>query len=45
MLWLWVLQFVILELTPVADIDTTGVHALEELHKGLTNRGIRVRKS
>ena len=36
------LQFVILELTPVADIDTTGINALEELLRALAARGIKV---
>ena len=29
-------------LTAVIDIDTSGIHALEDLHKNLQKRGIQV---
>lgn len=35
-------QFVILELTPVADIDTTGIHSLHELYKQLKAKDVTV---
>ncbi|XP_004299604.1 PREDICTED: sulfate transporter 1.3 [Fragaria vesca subsp. vesca] len=36
------IQFLIVEMSPVTDIDTSGIHALEELHKSLQNRGIQL---
>lgn len=30
-------------ITDVTNIDTTGIHAMEELHKKLVSRGIEVR--
>eukprot|EP00271_Cylindrocystis_brebissonii_P020085 TRINITY_DN64_c0_g1_i11.p1 TRINITY_DN64_c0_g1~~TRINITY_DN64_c0_g1_i11.p1 ORF type:complete len:653 (-),score=128.48 TRINITY_DN64_c0_g1_i11:1740-3698(-) len=36
------LQYIILELTPVADIDTTGVFALKELNSALKKNDIQL---
>ncbi|CAM8980240.1 unnamed protein product [Rhodiola kirilowii] len=35
-------QFLIVEMSPVTDIDTSGIHALEELHSSLQKRGIQL---
>uniref|UniRef100_A0A7N0UN54 STAS domain-containing protein n=1 Tax=Kalanchoe fedtschenkoi TaxID=63787 RepID=A0A7N0UN54_KALFE len=32
------IQFLIVEMSPVTDIDTSGIHALEELHSSLQKR-------
>lgn len=34
------INFVIMELSPVTDIDTSGIHALEELYKTLKKRDV-----
>eukprot|EP00897_Mesotaenium_endlicherianum_P008405 jgi/Mesen1/7593/ME000395S06749 len=36
------LQYLILELTPVTDLDTTGIHSLEELHKHLRKNNVQL---
>ncbi|KAK9740712.1 hypothetical protein RND81_03G055000 [Saponaria officinalis] len=36
------IQFLIVEMSPVTDIDTSGIHALEELHKSLQKRNIQL---
>ncbi|XP_021729483.1 sulfate transporter 1.2-like [Chenopodium quinoa] len=36
------IQFLIVEMSPVTDIDTSGIHALEELHKSLEKRNIQL---
>ncbi|KAK1289090.1 Sulfate transporter 1.2 [Acorus calamus] len=36
------IQFLIVELSPVTDIDTSGIHALEELFKSLQKREIQL---
>ncbi|KAK4800321.1 hypothetical protein SAY86_020808 [Trapa natans] len=36
------IQVLIIEMSPVSDIDTAGIHGLEELHKSLTKRGIQL---
>ncbi|KAL2894353.1 Sulfate transporter 1.3 [Bienertia sinuspersici] len=36
------IQFLIVEMSPVTDIDTSGIHALEELHKSLQKRNVQV---
>lgn len=36
------IQYLIVEMSPVTDIDTSGIHALEELHKSLTKRDIQL---
>ncbi|KAK8642809.1 hypothetical protein V6N13_012141 [Hibiscus sabdariffa] len=36
------IQFLIIEMSPVTDIDTTGVHALEELHRSLQKKNIQL---
>ncbi|KAL6179814.1 hypothetical protein ACLB2K_046485 [Fragaria x ananassa] len=36
------IQFLIVEMSPVTDIDTSGIHALEELHKSLQKRDIQL---
>ncbi|KAL5981203.1 Sulfate transporter 1.3 [Asimina triloba] len=36
------IQFLIVELSSVTDIDTSGIHALEELHKSLQKREIQL---
>ncbi|GFY89389.1 sulfate transporter 1;3 [Actinidia rufa] len=33
------IQYLIAEMSPVTDIDTSGIHALEELHRSLSKRG------
>ncbi|XP_050945626.1 sulfate transporter 1.2-like isoform X3 [Cucumis melo] len=35
-------QFLIVEMSPVTDIDTSGIHALEELYKNLRKRDIQL---
>jgi len=37
------LQHVVLDCTPVPDVDTTGIHSLEELYKMLKAMDIVVR--
>ncbi|KAL0384494.1 UNVERIFIED_CONTAM: Sulfate transporter 1.3 [Sesamum radiatum] len=32
------IQYLIIEMSPVTDIDTSGIHALEDLHKSLKKR-------
>ncbi|XP_050375682.1 sulfate transporter 1.3-like [Argentina anserina] len=36
------IQFLIVEMSPVTDIDTSGIHALEELHRSLRKRDIQL---
>uniref|UniRef100_A0A803MSA0 STAS domain-containing protein n=1 Tax=Chenopodium quinoa TaxID=63459 RepID=A0A803MSA0_CHEQI len=36
------IQFLIVEMSPVTDIDTSGIHALEELHKSLEKRNVQL---
>uniref|UniRef100_A0A1J3K1Y3 Sulfate transporter 1.1 n=1 Tax=Noccaea caerulescens TaxID=107243 RepID=A0A1J3K1Y3_NOCCA len=36
------IKFVIIEMSPVTDIDTSGIHSLEELHKTLEKNHIRL---
>lgn len=36
------IQFVLLELTPVHSVDTTSIHAFEELDKALKKRNIQI---
>ncbi|XP_030539398.2 sulfate transporter 1.3-like [Rhodamnia argentea] len=36
------IQYLIVEMSPVTDIDTSGIHALEELHKSLQKRDIQL---
>ncbi|CAM0871749.1 unnamed protein product [Alopecurus aequalis] len=36
------IEFLIVELSPVTDIDTSGIHALEDLLKALENRKIQL---
>ncbi|KAJ3700086.1 hypothetical protein LUZ61_003791 [Rhynchospora tenuis] len=36
------LNFLIIEMSPVTDIDTSGIHALEELLRTLKRRGIQL---
>ncbi|PSS29204.1 Sulfate transporter 1.3 like [Actinidia chinensis var. chinensis] len=36
------IQYLIAEMSPVTDIDTSGIHALEELHRSLQNRDIQL---
>ncbi|CAN1181582.1 Sulfate transporter 1.3 [Linum perenne] len=35
-------QFLIVEMSPVTDIDTSGIHAFEELYKSLKKRDIQL---
>ncbi|MCI08759.1 sulfate transporter 1.3-like, partial [Trifolium medium] len=35
------IQFLIVEMSPVTDIDTSGIQAFEELHKSLEKRGVQ----
>lgn len=36
------IQFLIVEMSPVTDIDTSGIHAFEELHRSLKKRGVEL---
>lgn len=36
------INFLIVELSPVTDVDTSGIHAFEELHKTLKKRDIEL---
>ncbi|KAK8600872.1 hypothetical protein V6N12_050719 [Hibiscus sabdariffa] len=36
------IQFLIVEMSPVTDIDTSGIHALEELHRSLEKKNIEL---
>ncbi|KAF2291510.1 hypothetical protein GH714_024986 [Hevea brasiliensis] len=36
------IQFLIVEMSPVTDIDTSGIHALEELYKSLQKRDVQL---
>ncbi|XP_075087194.1 sulfate transporter 1.3 isoform X2 [Nicotiana tabacum] len=36
------IQFLIVEMSPVTDIDTSGIHALEELLRSLKKRGVQL---
>lgn len=36
------IEYVTIEMSPVTDIDTSGIHALEELHKSLQKRKIQL---
>ncbi|KAH7567793.1 hypothetical protein JRO89_XS07G0150200 [Xanthoceras sorbifolium] len=36
------IQFLIVEMSPVTDIDTSGIHALEELQRSLEKRDIQL---
>ncbi|XP_059454719.1 sulfate transporter 1.3-like [Corylus avellana] len=36
------IQFLIVEMSPVTDIDTSGIHALEELHGSLQKRDMQL---
>ncbi|KAK9028517.1 hypothetical protein V6N11_025674 [Hibiscus sabdariffa] len=36
------IQFLIVEMSPVTDIDTSGIHALEELHRSLEKKNIQL---
>ncbi|KAK4740857.1 hypothetical protein SAY87_024445 [Trapa incisa] len=36
------IQYLIVEMSPVTDIDTSGIHAFEELHRSLQKRGVQL---
>ncbi|KAG8364127.1 hypothetical protein BUALT_Bualt19G0094500 [Buddleja alternifolia] len=36
------IQYLVVEMSPVTDIDTSGIHALEDLYKGLQKRDIQL---
>ncbi|GAA0170439.1 transporter [Lithospermum erythrorhizon] len=36
------IQYLIIEMSPVTDIDTSGIHALEELYKSLQKRDVQL---
>lgn len=36
------IEFLIVEMSPVTDIDTSGIHAFEELHRSLQKRDIQL---
>ncbi|XP_052190756.1 sulfate transporter 1.3-like isoform X1 [Diospyros lotus] len=36
------IQFLIVEMSPVTDIDTSGIHALEELYRSLQKRDVQL---
>ncbi|KAJ4953191.1 hypothetical protein NE237_030023 [Protea cynaroides] len=36
------IQFLIIEMSPIIDIDTSGIHALEELHRSLKKKNVQL---
>ncbi|GLT93848.1 hypothetical protein SLE2022_116210 [Rubroshorea leprosula] len=36
------IQFLIVEMSPVTDIDTSGIHAFEQLHRSLQKKGVQL---
>ncbi|XP_073148156.1 sulfate transporter 1.3-like [Henckelia pumila] len=36
------IQYLIIELSPVTDIDTSGIHSLEDLHKHMQKKDIQI---
>ncbi|TXG53858.1 hypothetical protein EZV62_019114 [Acer yangbiense] len=36
------IQYLIVEMSPVTDIDTSGIHALEELYRSLQKRDVQI---
>ncbi|XP_042493672.1 sulfate transporter 1.2-like [Macadamia integrifolia] len=36
------IQFLLIEMSPVTNIDTSGIHALEELYRSLHKRGVQL---
>ncbi|XP_062177624.1 high affinity sulfate transporter 2-like [Alnus glutinosa] len=36
------IQYLVIEMSPVTDIDTSGIHSFEELHRSLQHRNIRL---
>ncbi|XP_043698420.1 sulfate transporter 1.3-like [Telopea speciosissima] len=36
------IHFLVIEMSPVTDIDTSGIHALEELFRSLQKRGVQL---
>ncbi|KAI9177729.1 hypothetical protein LWI28_018547 [Acer negundo] len=36
------IQYLIVEMSPVTDIDTSGIHALEELYRSLQQRDVQI---
>ncbi|XP_031492495.1 sulfate transporter 1.3-like [Nymphaea colorata] len=36
------IQFLVIEMSPVIDIDTSGIHAMEELYKSLQKREVQL---
>ena len=36
------IKYIVIEMTPVQSIDSTAVHMLEDLHRDLKERGIRL---
>ncbi|ONK73995.1 uncharacterized protein A4U43_C03F1710 [Asparagus officinalis] len=36
------IEFLIVEMSPVTDIDTSGIHALQDLYKGLQKRDVQL---
>ncbi|XP_057794620.1 sulfate transporter 1.3 [Salvia miltiorrhiza] len=36
------IQFLIVEMSPVTDMDTSGIHALEDLHRSLQKRSVEL---
>ncbi|CAK9160449.1 unnamed protein product [Ilex paraguariensis] len=36
------IQYLIVEMSPVTDIDTSGIHALEELYRSLQKRNVQL---
>uniref|UniRef100_M1AK69 Sulfate transporter 2 n=1 Tax=Solanum tuberosum TaxID=4113 RepID=M1AK69_SOLTU len=36
------IQFLIVDMSPVTDIDTSGIHAFEELHRSLHKREVQL---
>nr|XP_018683515.1 PREDICTED: sulfate transporter 1.2-like isoform X2 [Musa acuminata subsp. malaccensis] len=35
-------DFLIIDMSPVTDVDTSGIHALKELHRGLQKRDVQL---
>ncbi|KAK4254291.1 hypothetical protein QN277_009694 [Acacia crassicarpa] len=35
-------EYLIVEMSPVTDIDTSGIHAFEDLHRSLQKRGVQL---
>ena len=36
------MKYIVLEMTPVVSVDSTAVHMIEDMHRDLKERGIRI---